>query len=1310
MIRTEGTLVRSVWAGAGKGTAVLALSAGILAVAPLVAGVAPRQDVPSHDWENPRISAIDTEPPHATFVPFQSRDEALRLRPEQSPNVLSLNGRWKFQWSPRPADRPLAFFRADFDDAAWGTIAVPGTMEWQGHGKPLYIDEGYTFKADPPHIPADDNPVGSYRRTFDLPASWQRREVFVHFAGVSSAFYVWVNGERVGYSEDSRTPAEFDVTRFVHAGRNLIAAEVYRYSDGSYLECQDFWRLSGIFRDVFLSSTPRTHIRDFWSRASLDDQYRDGRLDLDVELHRYDGDAAAARSVVAELLGPDGRTVWGPARMPGAVGGGRSSLATLHATVRGVAPWTAETPSLYRVLLTLEDESGVPIETVTTRIGFRRVEIEGGLLRVNGVPIVIRGVNRHEHDPNGGYTIGEDMMLADIRLMKQFNINAVRASHYPNDPRWYDLCDEHGLYVVDEANIESHGISFDADKTLANKPEWTDAHLDRTRRMVERDKNHPSVIIWSLGNEAGDGMNFQATSAWIKRRDPGRPVQYEPAERRAHTDIYVPMYARPYQLENYGRGPHDKPLILCEYAHAMGNSVGNLQDYWDVIERHPDVLQGGFIWDWADQGIWKTTADGRRYYAYGGDYLPPGVEFDPDCLDGLVMGDRTPQPELWEVKKVYQPVRVRAIDAVRGRFEIENRYAFLDLAHLEARAIVTDDGVEKWRGPVGLPAVMAGGRVPVDVKWPASPRPQAVERLVTLEFVTREATPLVPPGHVVAWDQFALPTSATASAAGQASGLLSTGPASSLSSRSTPAAALTLKEGPFDVQVSGARFAVVFDKSTGLISSFSYDGHPILRSGPVPNFWRAPIDNDYGNGHQLRTAAWHRAGSERRLLAFSARFLDGGADLDNPFGRRQASRPGTVSIRTLAAPVPAGSVIVEAEWDLPDVSSHLRFEYVVALDGAIVVQPRLSPAGRVAPELPRFGTTMTLPAEFGSAEWYGRGPQENYIDRRTGTAVGLYKSPVAELVFPYERPQETGTRTDTRFVALTDAAGEIGLLVVGLPKFEFSAYPNAPGDFDGGPKKTERHSIDVPRRDFVTLNIDRAQMGVGGDTSWGALPHREYRLVAPPDTWIDWHYRFVLRPFHSRDEAAGELAREVRSIFAPYSWTPGLDLETFDRMNRVDHLARGRKVTALPPQTLPWSRAGDAGLVDGIVGSVDYRGGDWRMVEGADFEATVDLGKAFPVNSVRLGFLLRPASAILLPDTIQLFTSTDGTDYRPADLVRPAEPKRLAGEMRIPVALDAGSMPARFIRVKAVNVGKCPEGRECAGSPARLAVDEIVVR
>jgi beta-galactosidase len=1269
MDRAESTATRPETGLTRTLAPALVLAAGLLAGTAQVVGRSPLgQAVPSNDWENPRVVAINTEPPHATLMPFPSREAAIGQRPEQSAFFLSLNGAWRFHWAPRPADRPRSFYRDDFDDRAWGDILVPGTVEWQGHGKPLYIDEGYTFKADPPRVPPDDNPVSSYRRSFDVPSAWAGREVFIHFAGVSSAFYLWVNGQRVGYSEDSRTPAEFQITRYLRPGTNRLAVEVYRYSDGSYLECQDFWRLSGIFRDVFLFTTPTSHIRDFWARAGLDDRFRDGVLDLDVDLARFDDGATASRAVAVDLLDPDGRSVWSaPKRLATTLGGREHGAVRLAEVIPGVRAWTAETPHLYRLLMTLEDEAGRELETVTARVGFRRVEIAGGLLRVNGAPISIRGVNRHEHDPNRGYTIGEDLMLADIRLMKQFNINAVRTSHYPSDPRWYELCDEHGLYVVDEANIESHGISFDPDKTLANNPDWMEAHLDRTRRMVERDKNHPSVIVWSLGNEAGDGINFQATSAWIKRRDPGRPVQYEPAERRAHTDIYAPMYARPYELERYALENPDRPLILCEYAHAMGNSVGNLQDYWDVIDRHLQ-LQGGFIWDWADQGVWRTAPDGRRYYAYGGDYLPPGVEFDPDCLDGLVMGDRTPQPELWEVKKVYQPVKVRVVDAARGAFEIENRHAFADLAGLEARARLTADGVERWSAPVAVPAVKAGARAPLLLAIPP-PRPgdEHAERLLTIEFTLRVATTLVPRGHVVAWDQFSL-----APAAGR--------PGPAAGSPGTPGGAacgsVRVDDTVAEIRVVGSRFAATFDKASGVMSSLAYDRRAVLRTGPTPSFWRAPIDNDYGNGHQRRTAAWLEASRERRVRGVSA--------------RRE----------------PDGSVVVSVAWTLAAVGSEAGIDYTFYPDATIVAAMTVEPGTGPLPEMPRVGLTMTLPATFAQAEWYGRGPQENYVDRRSGAAIGRYRLPVDGLAFPYERPQETGTRTDTRWVALADGKGA-GLLAVGLPSLQFSAYPYALEDFDGGPAKTQRHTTDLKTRDFVTLNLDQAQMGLGGDTSWGALPHHEY-LIRPRQM----RYALVLRPFGPGDQPVDRLARTAaRTASAPTgAATRSIELGNFDQANRVDHLARGRKVSVTPPQALPWSRAGDEGAVDGILGSVDYRGGDWRMVEGADLEATIDLGAALPVRAAQVGFLFRPSSAILLPARVELLTSRDGTRFELAATAWPAAPTTDQPAVRVTVDLEGAARPVRFLRVRALTVGRCPAATACSGAPARLAVDEVVVR
>ena len=618
------------------------------------------QPAPAPYWEDPAVFAENREPPRASFTPFATADAAIEGRPADSPYRLGLNGDWRFHWAPRPSERPTDFFEPDFDASAWDLITVPANWEFEGYGHPVYRDEFYSFPADPPFVPHDDNPVGSYRRTFEMPADWEGREVFLNFDGVYSAFFVWVNGEYVGYSEGSRTPAEFRVTEAVRPGENVVAAQVYRWSDGSYLESQDFWRVSGIDRDVYLLSRPATFLRDFHVEAGAGRRVP-GRASA---ADRGDGQPGAggggtARGALRAVRSRRAAVVDGAARaMVVEVPAGGGGAAVDSVDVAGPLHWTAETPSLYRLVMSVVDPEGEVVEVVSVRVGFRRVEIIDGILTLNGQPIVLRGVNRHEHDPERAHVVDEASMIEDIRLMKQLNINAVRAAHYPNVPRWYELTDEYGLYVVDEANIESHGMGFEPGVTLAGRPDWLAAHMDRTVRMVERDRNHASIIIWSLGNEAGDGENFDSTAAWIRARDPSRPILYEPSEERDNIDIVAPMYVRPYWLERYARSGADKPFLLVEYAHAMGNSVGNLADYWAVIDSHPQ-LQGGFIWDWVDQAMLATDERGRRYWAYGGDYGPAGMRNDGNFLvNGLVSADRKPHPHAWEVKKVYQPVRV----------------------------------------------------------------------------------------------------------------------------------------------------------------------------------------------------------------------------------------------------------------------------------------------------------------------------------------------------------------------------------------------------------------------------------------------------------------------------------------------------------------------------------------------------------------------------------------------------------------------------------------------------------------------------
>ena len=672
-------------------------------------GVPYKEKEPS-DWENPQLTGLNVEKPHATMISFQDEKSALSAIKENSANYLSLDGIWKFHFSPTPGQRPFWFFKDDFDIRDWDNSDVPSNWQLKGYDPPIYSNIQYPFKSDPPRIPHDSNPVGSYKRTFKIPKDWAGREIFLHCGAVSSFFYVWVNGEFAGFSKDSKAPAEFDITRYLKRGKNTLSVEVYRWSDGSYLEDQDFWRMSGIQRTVFLHARPVTYIDDFFAKTGLENNYKDGFLDLQVllssktqnnkedlvEVSLYDNDRKIYNEQVKSRLEDN------------------KSLVSFRKKFPGIKKWSAETPDLYSLVITLKDINGNVKESVSAKIGFRKVQIVNSQLLVNGVAIRIKGTNMHEHNDVTGHVIDKGTILKDIRVMKSFNINAVRTSHYPQQELWYDMCDKYGLYLVDEADIESHGIGYDKDETLADKPEWHAAHLDRMARMVERDKNHPSVIIWSMGNEAGDGRNFLDGYKWIKARDITRPVQYERAEKSTntperHTDIWCPMYARIEEIEAYAKNKNnDRPLIMCEYAHSMGNSTGNLQDYWDVIEKNTK-LQGGFIWDWVDQGLLKTSETGEKYWAYGGDYGEEGIRSDGNfCINGLVWPDRTPHPELYEVKKVYQYIDFELADISKGLIKIINKYNFTNLSHFNFAWEIVSDGAVIQSGKFRVPDLEPG--------------------------------------------------------------------------------------------------------------------------------------------------------------------------------------------------------------------------------------------------------------------------------------------------------------------------------------------------------------------------------------------------------------------------------------------------------------------------------------------------------------------------------------------------------------------------------------------------------------------------
>ncbi len=1030
------------------------------------------------DWENIAVVNRNCEPPHSTYVPYKSVEDARTNAPERAPFLLSLSGLWKFRWVPKQSEKPRDFFLPEYDVSGWGDFPVPANWEFRGFGVPLYYDEANDFPPDPPRVPRENNPVGFYRRNFEIPPSWSGRRIFLHFGGVRSAFHVWVNGLYVGFSKDSKSPAEFDITSSVKEGENVLAVEVYRFSDGTYLEAQDTWRISGIERPVFLFSTPQVMIRDFFVRAGLDEKYRDGRLDVAVSVKNYLPREVSAK-ISCDLFDVDGRPLFKEPLTDNVLLPPESERELLlQAEVASPNPWTAETPNLYHLVISLAGDDGVIEESVPCRIGFRTVEVKDGQLLVNGIPVTIRGVNRHEWHPTEARVLSEEDMLNDVRLMKRFNINAVRTSHYPNDPRWYDLCDVHGLYVVDEANIESHGISFDPDKTLANKPEWQAAHMDRIKRLVERDKNHPSVIIWSMGNEAGDGVNFESAYRWIKERDPGRPVQYEKAGRRPHTDIFCPMYATIEKIADYAAEERDKPLILCEYAHAMGNSVGNLADYWEVIDAHRQ-LQGGFIWDWADQAYWKADEKGGGFWAYGGDFGPESRPSDKNFLcNGLVFPDRTPHPHIYEVKKVYQPVRFDALDLERGKVRIRNAYDFIDLESLTFDWAIEEDGRTLFEGKMDPPDIPPRGFMEISIPLPEIESVPGAEYFLILRAKTAEETPLVPEGYEAAWEQFRLPVASS--------------PMELDLSEFPP---LEIQEDDALVLIRGRHFGLLFDRTEGYISWLTYKRQEIFQKGPVPDFWRAPTDNDYGNGMPVRCAIWREAGKERIVDAIQ-----------------------------IDQPEPSKAVLT-VHMTLPNVNSQYSTRYTIFGSADIIVENTFVPGRKDLPELPRFGMKLALPMGFDRITWFGRGPHESYWDRKTGAAVGLYSGLVMDQYHPYIRPQENGNKTDVRWMAVMDAQGR-GLLTVGLPLLSASASHHDIEDFEAGPEKGQRHPQDITRRRRTFVNLDYRQMGIGGDNSWGARPHEKYTLSPR-----EYTYAFRLRPFDREDRPPSVLSRQTFRIY-----------------------------------------------------------------------------------------------------------------------------------------------------------------------------------
>ena len=919
----------------------------------------------------------------------------------------------------------------------------------QGWSVPIYLDEEYPFPPDPPFVPHDYNAVGSYVKTFELDENWNGRDIFIHFGGVRSAFYFWLNGEFIGYSQGSKTPAEFDITDKVITGNNRIAVQVYRFSDGSYLEGQDTWRVSGLERDVYLYAVPKTRISDLFVKAELNDDLKSGYFSLDIDFLQ-DDETAEEMTIKAVLTGSSEILFDSIAVVKKSI--------LFEAVIDQINPWSAEYPYLYNLQINLINAQKEVIESLTQQVGFKRVEIINGNLLVNGKAIMFRGVNRHEWDPVRGRSITEEIMVKDIKLMKENNINAVRTSHYPNQKRWYELCNKYGLYVIDEANIEAHGMQFHENSYghIANDPTWTAQWIDRGKRMVERDKNQPCIIMWSMGNEAGDGTNFVKLYDWIKARDNTRPVAYQPAWHEDHTDVVFPMYKNIEFISDYASKKTEKPLILCEYAHAMGNSVGNLQDYWDAFEKY-DALQGGFIWDWVDQVILKTAENGTDYWAYGGDFGDEFAENDSNfCANGLIAADRTINPHMHEVKKVYQPVQFEADKLSRGRIKVTNRYDFVDLNHLDLEWFIKGNDKTISSGKMGKLDLAAGESQKLTFSLSGIIPEQGVEYFLMIRAKTNQNHPLISKGHIVAWEQFQLPISRE----------LAVAPL-------TDMPMITILNTDAGIEVHGEAFNVIFNSATGQIKQYIYNGIEIFINPIEANFWRAPNDNDLGNGMPKRTGLWKNVSDSLKTEVIRSEVKHGLAHIE-----------------------------VKSSY----LSINLNSVYKVYGNGIINIDNKYSIADTSLPEIPRIGIKMSLSGDFDELAWFGRGPHESYSDRKTSAAVGLYHGSVWEQTFQYVRPQETGNKTDVRWMVLSN--GNIGLMAKGAPTFDGSVHQYPYEDLDYVPKGQKHGKLDIQQKDQVDWLIDLKQMGVGGDNSWGARPHDKYTL--PPG---NYDYSFMLVPF-----------------------------------------------------------------------------------------------------------------------------------------------------------------------------------------------------
>ena len=1019
-------------------------------------------------WHNVDVNQQNRAPRRAAFFAFENQDKAQAFEKKNSANYLSMEGMWKFNFVKDHNKRPANFFAANFDDSQWKDFPVPGLFELNGYGDATYKNIGYAwatqFDPNPPYISELNNYTGSYRRTFDLPKDWKGKDVYFHVGSATSNLTLWVNGKYVGYSEDSKVAAEFNISKYLKPGKNLIAMQVMRWCDGSYFEDQDFWRFTGIAREVYLYARPKVHAADIRLDAGLENQYRDGVLNYQVALK------GGKANVTLTLCDKDGKKIAEASGVQGTI------------KVPAVKAWTAETPYLYKAFITLKNKQGVS-EVIPQKIGFRNVEIKNAQLLVNGKPVLIKGANRHEMDPDGGYVVSVERMIQDIKIMKQLNINAVRTCHYPDDPRWYDLCDEYGIYVTAEANLESHGMGY-GEKSLAKFPEYLQTHIERNEGNVKTFINHPSIIVWSLGNEGGYGINFEKAYDWVKAYDQTRPVQYERGGYDSKTDIHCPMYIDYEESEKYCKSDGVKPYIQCEYAHAMGNSEGGFKEYWDLIRKYPKY-QGGYIWDFVDQGLRdKSPITGKEIFTYGGDYgRYPASDYNFNC-NGIIAPDRRLNPHAYEIQYWHQNVWIKDLDAVNGAFNIYNENFFKNIDDLHLTATIYANGVKL--STVEIPETK--GIAPQTTKMVKSDALKYAiaeaetehgkeEITVNFAFASDGTEPLVEKGQVIARQQFVIneyqfdkvdtPIATTSTKI--------SGKKGKLQSTSN----IEVEETNSYVKVSAKRMSVTIGKKTGLIDYLDVDGEPILkfRESMKPEFWRAPTDNDYGASLQKELKVWK-----------------------NP----------VMNLKSFDKSEMKDSVVLTATFEMPEVKAELVLRYRINAVGEVSVTEKMTTdkAAKIA-DLFRYGMVLDLPASFSKLEYYGRGPEENYIDRHSSTFIGKYESNVKDEYYPYIRPQESGNHTDIRYFSIFNPASGKGITFEGYAPMECSAIPYSIEDLDSGDKKEHawgQHSGDLVDKGLTQVHIQQCQYGLGCIDSWMSKPMEKYRMH-----YGDREFRFVIK-------------------------------------------------------------------------------------------------------------------------------------------------------------------------------------------------------